>query len=693
MANRHPLQPDRRPCASGAGFGACFAALGGRRPLFSVGCIIFSYFCSVKPKLLLTLAAMAALLAGCRDTAGPDPLRRSRVDGLNKEAFVNRYREPDSCIALSQRALRYIQDSLPDYVDGELRACNNMAFAYYQKSDRDNAYLMLARVDKTIRLRQEGMRNGDIEWVIHDLIQARLLQRDCRIADSYRLLYDIERRHLLQRNRDNLLYNYAQSEYYITSLVLNYHYRDGQESDVRTLLGEVERRRESLKVDYAQDMALNYALAYGWQSTGESTVALDYCDENFRLLGLGEDIFCPFHYANTLQMCAATLKSLPGTVSPDSVLTLYDEARQVFYDYGDPYQMLGGTTSTARYALLVGDTAFAHEVLGEWIAHRGLWTPFAAPKMEMSLFDVLLRSRMATSPDQARRWYEHHAELQDHIKQSEKEDFALQQTLATATRRSRWMTRTAMVVSTLLVALLALTALLWVNTRRLRREKRQLEEAKRRDVERIANVETCLSVMRHDVSPFVGYLRNPNLDDETRSEVLEQLLRTFDNVKNWTRLSIPSGLTFQASTFGLQEVFDEVRAQVVRPHAGVELRFEPTQLTLWGDRLLTVILLRNLVTNALQHTTEGYVTVSAAPADDMVDIAVCDTGSGMTAEQQQSLFRADREVQGEHGFGLILCRYIIKKHDDLTRRGCKLWAESTEGAGTTMHVRLAGKKQ
>lgn len=72
-----------------------------------------------------------------------------------------------------------------------------------------------------------------------------------------------------------------------------------------------------------------------------------------------------------------------------------------------------------------------------------------------------------------------------------------------------------------------------------------------------------------------------------------------------------------------------------------------------------------------------------------VEITVADTGCGMSPEQQESLFRADREVQGDHGFGLILCRYIIKKHDDLTRRGCKLWVESTPGQGTTMHALLA----
>lgn len=647
-----------------------------------------------KRHLIITLMAVALLLPSCEKAVQVDPLHRSRADGLNKEAFICRYREPDRCIELSQIALQYITDSLPEYVDGELRARNNMAFAYYQKSEREKAMRMLDHVEKTVNLRLPSMRNGDIENVIARLIRSRLLQRDGCIADSYRILYDIGSSGVLEKNSGNLLYNYAQTEYYITMLVLNYHYREGQEADVHTLLEEVERHRPKLKVDYAQDMALNYALAYGWQSAGESLTALDYCERNYDILDLGPQAYCRYHYANTLQMTAAALRSLPGTVPPDSVLGLYDHARKVFFDYGDPYQMLGGTISTARYALLVGDTTFAYQVLGEWRAMKGTWQPFAAPKMEVAYFDVLLRSRMASSPDEALRWYTHHAELQEHIAQNAQEDFALQQRLAAARNRSRWTTRTAMVMSVLLLVLLTLTVLLWLNARRLRREKLQLEKAKRRDVERIANVETCLSVMRHDISPFIGYLRNPNLPPELRDEVLGQLLRTFDNIKNWTSLSIPSGLVFNATRFPLQEVFEEVRTQVMRPRAGVELQFIPTEQTVWGDRLLTVILLRNLVTNALQHTDEGAVKVASGKYENeqgerFVEITVSDTGSGMSSEQQESLFRADREVQGEHGFGLILCRYIIKKHDDLTRRGCKLWVESGLGQGTKMHVLLA----
>ena len=462
-------------------------------------------------------------------------------------------------------------------------------------------------------------------------------------------------------------------------------------------IDEVERRRAGLKVDYAEDMALNYAIAYGLQSAGESLRALDYCDQNFEILQRLEHMrvpddtvsaFCLYNYANTLQMTATIRKSLPGTMKPDSVLALYDEARRCFFEYGDPYQMLGGVTSTARYALLIGDTAFAHDVLHEWQSLRGTWTPFAAPKMELGYFDILIRSNIARSPDENRRWYEHRYELQDYIARNEEEDFALQNSLLMAKRRSRLMTIFTIALSALMVTLAVLAVLLWRNALRLRREKRQLEAAKRRDVERIANVETCLSVMRHDVSPFIGYLRNPHLPAELRDEVLSQLLRTFDNIKSWTSLSIPSGLAFSASRFLLQEVFDDVSRQVISPKKGVTLDFETTEAMVWGDRLLVTIMLRNLVNNALQHTEEGCVRVAGQESGDFVELTVKDSGVGMSEEQCENLFRADRP-SGDHGFGLILCRYIVKKHDDNTRRGCRIWVESEEGRGTEMHVLLS----
>ena len=637
------------------------------------------------------MALLVMLSVSCRRHTPVDPLLRSRVDGLNRQAFLERYRDPGYCLLMADSALGFIADSLPEYDDGVLRALNNKAFAYFQTTRYPEALAIVEKIEELT----EGSpsTNSDIELMIAHLLKARLLQRSCRLADSYRLLYDIGQSHVLERNRNNLLYSYAQSEYYITMLTLNFHYRDGKEADIMQLIDEVERRRQWMKVDYAQDMALNYALAYGLQSAGESLSALDYCDLNMQVLEI-PDAFCIYHYANTLQMMALALKSIPGVSPPDSVLALYDEARSCFAEYGDPYQMLGGVTSTARYALLIGDTLKAHSVLNEWRSKHGLWKPFSAPKMEMGYFDVLLRSRIAADPDEARRWFEHYCELQQNMASGEREDFLLQQSLAAAQRSSRWKTVFIVTLAVVAAVLAALLALLWISALRLRKEKRQLEEANRRDIERIANVEMALSVMRHDISPFIGYLANQQLPPELRAEVTGQLLRTFDNLKRWTNLSIPAGMSFTTTVFPLQPVFDEVRRQVPPPAEGVELLFEPTSLSLCGDRGLVVILLRNLVCNALKHTASGSVTVSATHEVDMIHLAVVDTGSGMTPAQQEELFRADRTLPpgADHGFGLILCRYIVRRHDDQTRRGCRIWVESQPGVGTTMHCLLAAGK-
>jgi len=109
-------------------------------------------------------------------------------------------------------------------------------------------------------------------------------------------------------------------------------------------------------------------------------------------------------------------------------------------------------------------------------------------------------------------------------------------------------------------------------------------------------------------------------------------------------------------------------------------------------------MLRNLINNALRYTTEGYVKVSAKryeKDDKFIQITVEDTGCGISKERLDELFRSDKLIEnednnsiGHHGFGLILCTYIIKKHDDETRRGCKIWVESEVNKGTKIHFIL-----
>jgi len=667
---------------------------------------------------------LCLLLAGCRQRdADLDLQRRVHVDGLNREAFLNRYDNPDTTIVCSLEALRYISDSMSDYHDGRLRAWNNLARAYYNISMPDSSAIY---ADSVINCTVES-KNLEIERLIAKLTHARERQRSCDIAGSYRLLYDVAQSKVLKSHRSDFLYNYARSEYYVTLLSLNYHYRKGMQKDMQSLLDEAENIASSLKCDYAQDLVMNYALAYGHIALCSQHIhpeenlrsALQYVLASLELMS-DSSRYSLLHFANMVQLTASIVSnpniddttwsacnptldsicSLLRSFGVDAVqdnylaMNLYRESSNMFEFYGDPYHTLGALVATGKLCLEDGDTIAAQSWLRE-AYYRHQESGLAAPKFESLLYDGLLKSKAANSIDEVEEWSERYVSLQHFIKQNEEKDFLLQTELSNARRTISDYRVWAIIVAVLVLMLVLLALMLAARTRVLRQEKQRLQEIRRKDVERIANVETCLSVMRHDINPFISYLQNKNLPENLHQEVLSQLIRTFENIKNWTNLSIPSGLAFNATECDVDEIFSESISMSPRKQ-GIMVAAEPTGFKLRGDRLLLIIMMRNLLANAIQHTSEGKVKLTAkswAEDNRFVELTVSDTGCGMSQDEVENLFRTDKkpDANAQHsGFGLILCRYIVKKHDDNTLRGCRIWAESiaapAEGHGTKVHV-------
>lgn len=681
--------------------------------------------------LRLLLPLLLLLLVACgRPAPTLPPLQRATADGMAREAFLLRYKDPRQGVECGLQALAYIADTLPTYHDGRLRTYNCIAFDYYMLSLHDSASFYLQKVlDDTSQA-----PNTYIEQTIALLLQARLEQRACRIANAYRILYDIEQHRLPRAGQRHLLDDYAQVEYYITSLTLNYYYRNSPLQTQRYLLEEIESYRRQLQSDFDQELALNYALAYSYARLSHEADqaqllhrALNYCRENLLLLS-APSRYSDFWMANTLQLLAymatdphidAESWAANAEVLADGqrllsehfgfepseenyIMSLFETSMQLFWNTDDVFQHLGSTVSTARHALRIGDTATAHRYQALALSDSVNWKHIA-PRFELQLYRSLLDSRFPADREQTALWAEQMMSLSDTISHNEKEDFRLQRDLAEAVRQSRVTSVVAVALFLLLLLVAVQLVVLWRQSRALRREKEELQQAKQTDIERIANVETCLSVLRHDISPFVAYLHNKNIPDSLRSEVVEQLVRTFDNIKNWTNLSIPNGMQFTGSCFCLQEVFDIVEASTTSLKRGdVGLHFHPTDLCVEADRQLLIILLRNLVSNALRYTEQGSVDIEAQLSEEEgghVQVSIADTGCGMDEEMVESLFRTDRKphhsAEGDAagtGFGLILCRYIIKKHDDNTRRGCRIWATSSPGVGSTFYFLIAKAK-
>lgn len=118
---------------------------------------------------------------------------------------------------------------------------------------------------------------------------------------------------------------------------------------------------------------------------------------------------------------------------------------------------------------------------------------------------------------------------------------------------------------------------------------------------------------------------------------------------------------------------------------------------LLGDQLRLKQIMRNLLGNAIKFTETGTITVQAGVLDRsddnvLVRFSVSDTGIGIGPETLAKLFapfsQADASVTrkfGGTGLGLSICSRLAEL------MGGQIAANSTEGKGSTFHVRLPFK--
>jgi signal transduction histidine kinase len=123
---------------------------------------------------------------------------------------------------------------------------------------------------------------------------------------------------------------------------------------------------------------------------------------------------------------------------------------------------------------------------------------------------------------------------------------------------------------------------------------------------------------------------------------------------------------------------------------GLELRHQIPELPpVQGDSDRLIQVFGNLISNAIKYTPAGQIGITAVARDGTVEIAVSDSGIGMTAEEQTRLFtkffRGSNPVVNESrgtGLGLVIAKAILEAH------GGEITAESRLGEGTCFRVML-----
>ncbi|HTT96641.1 MAG TPA: PAS domain-containing sensor histidine kinase, partial [Rhizomicrobium sp.] len=199
-------------------------------------------------------------------------------------------------------------------------------------------------------------------------------------------------------------------------------------------------------------------------------------------------------------------------------------------------------------------------------------------------------------------------------------------------------------------------------------------------------------VMTHEMFGPVGsprYLEYSRLIHESGAHLLELINGILDMSK------IEAGkFELSEEIFDLDEVVTSCLRFVRQPaeRAGVRLRtaVAPSVHTIFADKRAVKQVLVNLLSNGVKFTPRGgEVRVTASLDSRGVEIAVSDSGVGISAKDLDRLGRPFEQVEGEHvrskegtGLGLALVKAFASMH------GGEATIESTLGVGTTVHVRL-----
>ncbi len=249
-------------------------------------------------------------------------------------------------------------------------------------------------------------------------------------------------------------------------------------------------------------------------------------------------------------------------------------------------------------------------------------------------------------------------------------------------------------------------------TARKRIEKR-LKQVNQQLKESNISKDMLFSIIAHDLrAPFSALLGLSEtvihyIDDYSKEEIRDNMIRIrssseavyslLENLLAWSRLQ-RGLLHYQPAQISLYDAVEEnialFTSQSEQKHIALRHHIAP-DMTVYADKGMLDTIIRNLLSNAIKFTGNGgTITVSAILHEALVEIAVADTGVGLTTDDIPKLFRMDTHythvgTQGEHGtgLGLSLCKELAEKHHGSIR------VDSQQGRGSTFHFTLPCRRE
>lgn len=238
--------------------------------------------------------------------------------------------------------------------------------------------------------------------------------------------------------------------------------------------------------------------------------------------------------------------------------------------------------------------------------------------------------------------------------------------------------------------------------------ERRIAQNKRKNIGKRAKVNLIYSVF-----PLIDRLLNEiqkyRKEGDAGMNRLEYAMELTDRINLYNEILAQwiimnrGELSLHIENFALQDLLQVLKKnQYSFQRKGLELHVAETDLWVKADKALTLFMMNTLMDNARKFTDRGgKVFVEVGEGEQYVEIAVRDTGEGISAEDvktilenkvydSSSIGHCHNDSRKGHGFGLMNCKGIIEKYRKTNPifQVCLFQIESELGRGSRFYFRL-----